>query len=221
MKKAIDLTGQRFGKLVVIKRADWIKTKTNGANWLCRCDCGNEKIVASSYLFKGHTKSCGCYSFRWKENIIRHNSQEHRKLFAVYRNIIKRCYDKNFKQYKDYGGRGIIMCDEWLKNFEKFYSWAINNGYRKELSIDRINNDGNYEPNNCRWATIKEQSFNKRNTIILEYNNEKHTAKEWSKIIGISYSALLNRVKKKMPLEKIFYKGKLEEIGILDYDRVC
>lgn len=215
--KLKDLTNQRFGKLTVIKRD---LTSKKGVRWICKCDCGNEKSISSHCLIEGHTKSCGCYSFRWKENVIRHNSQEHRKLFAVYRNIIKRCYDKEFKQYKDYGGRGIIMCDEWLKDFEKFYSWAINNGYREDLSIDRINNNGNYEPNNCRWATIEEQSNNKRSCVYVEYNNEKHTIKEWSKITGISYQTLHHRIKVNMPLEKIFYKGKLEEIGILDCDRV-
>ena len=215
-----DLTGQRFGRLVVVKKADWVKTKSTGANWLCRCDCGNEKIVTSSALLTGNTKSCGCYSFKWKKNIIRHNSKEHRDLYAIYRNIIRRCYNETHKQYKDYGGRGIKMCDEWKNDFEKFFSWAMANGYKKGLSIERIDNDGNYEPNNCKWATIEEQSNNKRSCIYVEYNNERHTIKEWSKIMNISYGTLSNRVKKNMPLEKIFFKGKLEEMGILDCDRV-
>lgn len=218
--KLKDLIGQRFGKLVVIKKADWVKTKASGANWLCKCDCGKEKIVASSYLLTGNTKSCGCYSFKWKKNVIRHNSKEHRDLCAVYRNIIRRCYNETYKQYKDYGGRGITMCDEWKNDFEKFFSWAMANGYKKELSIERIDNDGNYEPNNCKWATIDEQSNNKRSCVYIEYNNERHTIKEWSKITGISYQRLQHRFKVNMPLEKVFYNGKLEEMGILDCDRV-
>lgn len=156
--KLMDLTGQRYGRLTVVER-DFSKRTTA---WKCICDCGNTTVVTSKNLrTKGYsTKSCGCLN--------RLGNPTHKlsrtRLYNIYYSMKKRCYKEHDEHYKYWGARGITICDEWLgKNgFVNFYNWAMENGYSSELSIDRINNDGNYEPSNCRWATPYEQVHNRR-----------------------------------------------------------
>ena len=159
----IDLTGRRFERFIVIKR--YLENdKQYDTFWLCKCDCGNERIVSSKSLRNGMTKSCGCLN---KEMTIERSTTHgltNCRLFRIWMNMKTRCYNPNYKQRKDYGGRGICICGEWLSAFKCFYEWSMAHGYSDELSIDRINNDGNYEPGNCRWATIMEQRHNQRNT---------------------------------------------------------
>lgn len=123
-----------------------------------------------------------------------------------------RCYNSKHKAYKNYGGRGIKIYKEWLENPKKFYNWAINSGYREGLSIDRIDVNGSYEPNNCRWITNLQQQNNKRNSHYLDYNNEKHTIAEWSRITGIPTSTIIDRIRRKFPIQKILnseYKKRI------------
>lgn len=162
-KKRIDLHGQKFGRLTVLSRA---KNRKQFTMWLCKCDCGNEVVVSTNALLVGHSTSCGC---KREENF---NSYKHGKSYSnLYRRWLgmkSRCLNKNNARYKNYGGRGITICDEWLdkeNGFMNFYNWAIANGYKKELSIDRINVDGNYEPSNCRWITLQEQNWNTTRNI--------------------------------------------------------
>lgn len=191
MSKLIDLTGQRFGRLTVIKKANSISGQTY---WLCKCDCGNETTVISYCLRKGDTKSCGCLH---NELINSGCNSKHRKsstkLYGVWSTMKGRCYNPNNSKYKRYGGRGIIVCQEW-REFQPFYEWAMSHGYTEELTIDRINNDGNYEPANCRWATLKEQANNKCNTIIITFNSETKTLSEWAKKLNISRLCLWKRI---------------------------
>lgn len=167
-RKPLDLSGQRFGRLIAL---EWVSTNKQGnSEWLCVCDCGKEVIVNSQKLKSGKTKSCGCLS---RELTIKRNSEGFKynarknRIYRIYYGMKTRCYNPNEPGYHRYGGRGISICDEWLNSFETFQKWALSHGYRNDLSIDRINNDGNYEPSNCRWATAKEQannrSTNKRN----------------------------------------------------------
>ncbi len=172
MPKFKDLTGQRFGMLTVVRLHEkYIRTISKRAvyKWECLCDCGKTTIVSTSNLQIGHVKSCKCLRQQLSTERIIEQSKKNIKhgfagtrLYYTWHAMIKRCCNKKNSNYKDYGGRGIKVCDEWLHNFQSFYDWAMANGYTDELTIDRINVDGNYEPSNCRWATHKQQSMNRR-----------------------------------------------------------
>jgi hypothetical protein len=160
MGKQIDLTGQRFGRLTVISFSKLNKHRQS--LWLCRCDCGNEIVTRSMCLVHGKTHSCGCFQ---KEGIVKRNTTHgltKTRLHRIWWGMKQRCCDKNCRAYINYGSRGILICNEWHDDFLTFYNWAVSHGYSDDLSIDRINNDGNYEPSNCRWTTAKEQSNNRR-----------------------------------------------------------
>lgn len=202
--KLRDLTGKKFGRLKVLKR---VENKGKETVWLCRCDCGKKSVVFSSNLLKGHTKSCGCLKEESKGNFKHGFSKT--KLGNIYNSIKDRCFRKKCKEYKFYGGRGITMCEDWKNNSLNFFCWAINNGYKEGLSIDRIDVNGNYEPTNCRWITRAEQSKNKRTNIFITYNNETHILNDWSKITGIDRRTIQSRIKKFGICDKVFYKGRL------------
>ena len=182
MAKLKDLTGQKFGRLTVISYYGVIK---NHYYWNCICDCGKKCIVASTNLKSKRLESCGCLN---KESVsIRKtkHKKSNTKLYKIWHNMKLRCYNVKNLNYKNYGGRNITICNEWQK-FENFYNWSITNGYNDNLSIDRINVNGNYEPNNCRWITIKEQQNNRRNNHLLTFNGKTQTVAQWSKELNIS-----------------------------------
>lgn len=162
MSKINDLTGKKFGRLKVVRY--YGSNKNGRALWLCQCECGNTKVIVGNSLINKATISCGCYNKEHSKNIHTKHNMSYSKIYKVWNGMKTRCYNKNFLYYCNYGGRGIKICDEWKNDFSKFYEWAINNGYKEGLTIDRINNDGNYEPNNCRWVTRAEQNRNKRYT---------------------------------------------------------
>jgi hypothetical protein len=187
----IDLTGQRFGKLTVLKL--YGRDKNGIIKWLCKCDCGSETIVYGEALKIGRTKSCGCSQTTHK---MRHTRQ-----YEIWCTMKKRCFNPNCEKYPIYGGRGITVCDKWL-TFEGFWE-DMQEGYADSLSIDRIDVNGNYEKSNCKWSTNIEQANNKTNSHLIEYNGEIHTTAEWAKIANVPYKTFHARiVRYKWPIEK-------------------
>lgn len=193
----------RFGRLTVIEKTESHISKSGlkKGQWICRCDCGNEVTVITSNLTTGNTTSCGCYNDENK--IIRSitHGQRHTRLYGVWTNIKSRCYNENNLNYKDYGARGIVMCDEWKDSFELFSKWSYENGYdpdakHGDCTIDRIDVNGIYCPSNCRWANSKQQSNNRTNTYYLTVNQETHSLSEWSDITGIKYHTIFTRINK-------------------------
>ena len=156
--KLIDLTGQRFGRLTVIKRNGSID---HHAAWKCICDCGKVTTVNGKWLRSGKTTSCGCYHNELLAKRSTTHGMSKTRLYRIWHDMKNRCFYEKDKKYSYYGGRGITICNEWKDNFEKFKAWAVANGYKENLTIDRINNNGNYDPSNCRWVTMKEQCKNR------------------------------------------------------------
>lgn len=194
-----DLIGKKFGKLTVIKRVE--NDKGRNAQWLCKCECGNETLVRTERLKSGNTKSCGCL----RGNINSSGRGWRRtRLYKILMAMKARCYNKNHKSFKDYGGRGIKICDEWLNDYVSFFNWSIENGYNDTLTIDRINNDSNYEPENCRWVPMKVQNRNKSNCHFITYENETHCLTEWSEILGIPIHKITYRLKRGISISKKF-----------------
>ena len=207
MTKVLDLTGQKFGRLTVIKRVD--NDKKGDSCWLCKCDCGNYKVVGSNNLKSGNVKSCGCLRESMAKTKLYIHGKYKTRLFRLWSNIKTRCYNKKEKAYKYYGGRGITMCDEWLSDFMNFYNWAIDNGYdenakKYECTIDRIDNNKGYFPDNCRWVTQQIQNRNKRTNKNITYNGETHCLMEWAEILGVNYKSLCNRFSYGWSLDRIF-----------------
>lgn len=157
------MTGQRFGRLTVLRRAG--VTSQRQAKWLCKCDCGNECIVCRTCLVKGLTRSCGCLNIESIKARRTTHKKIHTRLYGVWANMIQRCTNPKHNRYHRYGGRGINVCDEWRNDFQSFYEWAMTTGYdenapKGECTIDRINNDKGYFPENCRWVDMKTQRHN-------------------------------------------------------------
>ena len=172
MGNLIDLTGQRFGRLVVIGRgADYLTSGGHKfARWRCKCDCGNIVLVKSVHLRNGITKSCGCISAELLEKRNRVHGMRYTKLYEVWKGMKSRCENPKHIGFKDYGGRGISVCEEWRDDFLQFYEWAVGHGYADGLTIDRIDNEKGYSPENCRWVTRAFQNAHKRNNHLIEFS---------------------------------------------------
>lgn len=187
--------GKTFGRLYVTK--DYIKDKSSRRKYLCKCECGNEIYVTSSHLTSRHTTSCGCKA-KESKNLLGDLSRTHgmtdTRLYVIWIEMKRRINNKSDISYSRYGGRGITYCEEWEK-FEPFYDWAMYNGYDDSLTLDRINVNGNYCPENCRWTTKKEQANNTRRNVFIEYNGERKTITQWAEEYHIGISTLYNRYK--------------------------
>lgn len=211
MRKTSNLNGMKYGRLTVLYDTEKINEKTGSKYCMCRCSCGRTIEVMKTSLKSGNTKSCGCLNKERlkKQKIHYKHGGTHTKLYNLWWKIKQRCYCEYDNSYKNYGGRGITMCDEWLNDYIAFKEWAIKNGYKEGLSIDRIDNDGNYEPSNCRWATKKEQANNRRTNIKLAYNNETHNLKEWAELLNINDGTLRSRYVKGYKIEDVLSKTYL------------
>lgn len=206
--KTIDLTGEKYGKLIAIKKCG--KNKSGNTLWLCKCECGKETKVCISNLRGGHTKSCGCYAIeqvRLKKAGLKHG-KSHTRLYHIWQGMKARCTNIGSRDYSDYGGRGIRISKEWENSFEKFYSWAMSNGYKDNLTIDRIDVNGNYEPLNCRWVDVKTQNRNKTTTNYISLNGITKSIGEWHELLGIPVSTIVNRKNKGLPPELILKQGR-------------
>lgn len=199
MGKFIDLTGQKFGRLTVIKRANNIGRFTA---WLCKCDCGITKIVQTGHLRQGRIISCGCWRKENSTSRATKHGKHGTKLHRVWLSMRQRCNNPKNKDFPNYGGRGIKVCEEW-NDFSVFEHWAINNGYKDGLTIDRIDNDGNYEPSNCRWIPLTEQALNTRKNRMVDSPLGKMTIAELSRYSGVNYGTLLSRIRAGVPSDQL------------------
>lgn len=201
-----NLSNQKFGKLTALKRVDdYIQPcGQHVLMYECLCDCGNIVNVRAEYLKTGHTKSCGCLRIEKQPHTT--HGKTGTRIHNIWRSMKRRCYTKSHIEYKRYGARGIIVCDEWNNDFEKFYEWSMKNGYNDNLSIDRIDVNGNYEPSNCRWVTMKEQQNNRRNNHCITYCGKTMTTKQFSEKYNMNYSTLITRLSRGWSVEKIISK---------------
>lgn len=213
MGQFIDLTGQQFHMLKVVCRGpDYVSPKgVHQVQWYCQCDCGNPELtlVSGNALKSKHhpVKSCGC--------LLGHNAKTAHKihggtsdrLYGVWCGMKNRCYCPTNNRYENYGGRGITICDEWKNSYETFRNWALENGYqpdapRGKCTIERIDVDGDYCPQNCTWKTIQEQENNRTDNHFIEYKGETHTISEWADMLGMAYNTLLNRINHSWSVER-------------------
>ena len=200
-----DLTGKVFGRLTVIEFSH------NGSNWSvywkCRCSCGAYIVVRNNNLLSGNTKSCGCQKLDSSRAMCTvHNLRRH-PLYNVWAAIKQRCNNPQDKNFHYYGGRGIKLCDAWNNSFVDFYNWAIGNGYQKGLTVDRINNDGNYEPANCRLVYVIDQHNNTRSNRYLTYMGRTLTMAQWARELGIDYRRLQSRINLGWDMDRIVAVG--------------
>ena len=209
MSKKIDLTGRRFGRLVVLEQGSYI---TPGRpRWRCRCVCGKETIVSSASLLYGNTTSCGCYRREKQAESGKHHTthgMSKDRLYYIYYGMRRRCYNPNAIDFPRYGGRGIKICEDWLHSFECFKEWAFSNGYDESLSIDRIDCNGDYCPENCRWTDLKTQHNNTRKNHYVTYEGETLTISQWAERYGINKITLQSRLcKYGWSVERALTKG--------------
>lgn len=206
-----DLEGKKFNRLTVVQRIGL--DKYNCVIWRCRCDCGNELYLSSNKIVNGYTKSCGCLakeisSRQVIEKNTKHGLAKH-PLYATWKNIRQRCSNPNNTHYKSYGGRGIAVAKEWGE-FKPFYDWAISNGWEKGLSIERIDNNGDYCPANCCFIPLNHQNRNKQNTVKITYDGQTRPLFVWCQMYGLRFKTCYNRLRNygwNNPKEILFGRG--------------
>lgn len=209
----IDLTGKQFDRWYVI---EFFGIFSNGSSkWLCECECGTKKPVFGFSLTKGESRSCGCLQKEVAtENWTIHGHHKTR-LYSIYMGMKSRCNYDNSSSYDRYRGRGISICEEWNNDFITFYDWANKNGYEEHLTLDRIDNDGNYEPSNCRWATVKEQNNNMSSNIVVTHNGKSQNITQWANELGIHPYTFGARLRKNLDEDKLFArKREIKNKGI-------
>lgn len=202
MGRLIDLTGQRFGRLTVIGISH--KTQSGKYYWSCQCDCGTNCIISGNLLKSGQTQSCGCYRREVARARRQKYSDKNNRLYRIWGNMKKRCYCKSDPKYHNYGGRSICICDEWKNSFQNFQAWALSHGYQDDLSIDRIDVNGDYTPQNCRWTNNLIQCNNKTDNVLITYMGRTQTVAEWARETGIYINTIHYRLKHGWTVDEIF-----------------
>lgn len=201
MAKRLNInSGDKFGRLKIIKE---VKQINRARAFLCKCDCGKETIVKLIQLTSGETKSCGCYKLDLFSNLIYRHGFSRTKIYHIWTSMKQRCFNEKAKVYSYYGERGITMCEEW-KDFETFKEWAVNNGFKNGLSIERKNVNGNYEPSNCSWIPRNKQAENTRNARIINYNGEELHLNRWAIKLNINYNTLTKRLRSGWSIVRAF-----------------
>lgn len=206
MREMVDLSGKTFGLWTVIEQS---QSKMYGnrvcRRWLCKCVCGTVRQVDEKSLKSGGSTACGCTrAASLRDGAIKNNrthGMTDTRIYRIYKHMMNRCYRESDIRYEHYGARGITVCDEW-KSFDAFLDWAIASGYKDDLSIDRKDVNGNYCPNNCRWATVEEQANNKTNNRLFTYNGVTKNISQWAKEYDIPYKKLWKRLHSGWDIER-------------------
>lgn len=227
-KNLVDFTGKTFGDWTVLYELERYRTPSGRPvrMWRCKCKCGNECNVQGQHLSSGESTMCTECGYKVSGFKNKKHGESDTKLYAIWSSIKKRCYNPNEKCYSNYGGRGITMCDEWKNDYMSFRKWAYDNGYdesksKNECSIDRINVNGDYCPENCRWVDIITQANNKRNNFCITYNGETRTVHEWSRILDMPVYLITDRIQREgwTPERTFTTKGDARE-RIIDFNGV-
>ena len=202
MSKLPNMTGWKMSehgiqdsRLTVIKQVG--KDKNGNIKYLCECSCGTLFETIASSIFSGVCKSCGCLKSEVSKKrllLLKKHGLSQTRLYQTWYNMKRRCYNHKYREYENYGGRGIRICDEWLEDFVKFYEWAQSSGYNNSLTIDRKDVNGDYCPENCRWVTMRVQCNNKTDNHKITYNGETHTLSQWAEILDVNYHTLRSRI---------------------------
>ena len=190
-RKCSNLVGKKYGRLTVIEFDS--QNHRGKSMWKCQCECGNTRVVLGTRLTGGHTKSCGCYNVAAVKDRVTIHGMSNTRLYNIWQGMLKRCNYKKATSYKHYGAKGIKVCEEW-QNFESFRDWAVSHGYSDNLTLDRIDNGGNYNPENSRWVDIKTQERNTSRNHFITFRGETHCMAEWSEKLGINYRTLQHRI---------------------------
>lgn len=196
-----DMIGQVLGIFTVLKRVEKpLNLKGTDSYWLCRCKCSKEKIISKQFLLNGRPKCDNCNQV---------NKNENSRIYTIWYGMINRCTNPNIHNYDRYGGRGIKVCDEWMNDFDSFKKWTMNNGYEEDLTIDRIDTDGDYEPSNCKWSTVLEQNKNKSSTIKMMIDNVEYDClKDVAKAYNIKYKTIHERYNRGLRDEELVKQFK-------------
>lgn len=203
LNKYNNLVGSKINNLTILGIDN--KTKSGQYYLKCKCDCGNIKSFRSSRLLNNQIKTCGCLNKGYKYGDKHNLSRKYSKIYSIWNTMKHRCLNPNFSKYKNYGHRGISICDEWKDNFPNFLNWSLNNGYQENLTLDRVDVNGNYEPSNCRWVSQKDQQRNRTNTIYVFFKEQSKPLIQWCEELNLPYTTMKSRINVlKWDVEKAF-----------------